>query len=269
MQSKLLHSGSLKSNNDNAVFFTLTRVSDIVPHIDYINERIFLNYPIKPVDWDAATKYAANRYDPICNPNGGTNNNSSRSKNQNLDNDYDSLVQDMEKFGLYDDKSDPIQALGISRKKICKFWQKRGICTKGDTCEFVHVSVSGQISMTVGLTSEDATDGKLVNSIPIKSDKNDKKVIDKKVLATEQLGKKVSKEDKILQPEHQRLLRFGSWFIDRMKDNGWFSKELHEASARELRLYDSVDVQRRLCEQFDSESRFNDLNLKANSKSKK
>ena len=265
MQNKLLHSGGMKSNNDNAVFFTLTKVSDIVPHVDCINDRIFLNYPIKPVDWDAATKYAANRYDPICNPNGGNNNNNvSRNKQQNQDNDYDALLQDMEKFDLYDDKNDPIQALGISRKKICKFWQKRGICTKGDTCEFVHVSISGQISMTVGLNSEDATDGKVVSStIPIKNDKGDKKVTDKKAFAVEQAGKKANKEDKNLQPEYQRLLSFGKWFIDRMKDNGWFSKELHEASARELRLYDSVDLQRRLCEQFDSESRgVNEMSVK-------
>ena len=165
----------------------------------------------------------------------------------------------MEKFGLYEDKSDPVQALGISRKKICKFWQKRGICTKGDTCEFVHVSISGQISMTVGLSSDDATDGKLSSPLPIKNDKSDKKVTDKKLLQVEQAGRKASKEDKTLQPEYQRLLSFGKWYIDRMKDNGWFSKELHEASARELRLYDTVDVQRRLCEQFESESRVNDL----------
>ena len=246
MQNKLLNAGSLTTNNDNAIKFSLTRVSDIIPYIDYINERIFLNYPIKPVDWDAATKYAANRYDPICNPTGGANNAISRQKLNSSDNEYDSLIQDMEKFSLFDDKKDPLAAMGISRKKICKFWQKRGICTKGDTCEFVHISTSGQISMTVGLGGDDKHEKTGAPS------KTERKLTGKTVL--EQPLKRVGKDDSILQPEYQRLLNFGHWFSDRLRDNGWFSKELHEVALRELRLYDSVEVQRRLCEQFESES---------------
>jgi len=248
MQNKLLQAGSLKTNNDNAIKFSLTRVSDIIPHIDYINERIFLNYPIKPVDWEAATKYAANRYDPICNPSGGSNSSSNKQKqNSNQDNEYDSLIQDMQ-FNWLDDKRDPLATMGISRKKICKFWQKRGICTKGDTCEFVHVSTSGQISVTTGLSTDEKVEKVVV--VPAKTDKSDKKVAGKAADP-----KKATKDDNTLPPEYQKLLKFGNWFSDRMHDSGRISKELHEVMLRELRLYDSVDAKRRLCEQFESETK--------------